>query len=96
MDRGFTEIRSDMDRGFQRVDLDMRGLRSEMKSDVEALRTTWSDGRLDDFSRWTKSDVARIEREIRALRAELGDVRDRLLCGRGNSLRAKGPCEADR
>jgi hypothetical protein len=39
MDRGFTEIRSAMDRGFERVDLDMRSLRGEMKSDVEALRT---------------------------------------------------------
>jgi hypothetical protein len=42
---------------------------------MERERTLWSDGRLDNFSHWMKSDVARVEREMRSLRQEVSDLR---------------------
>ena len=42
VDRGFSELRSDMDKGFERVDRDIRDLRVEMKFGDEALRAEMS------------------------------------------------------
>lgn len=70
VDRGFAELRSDIDKGFERVDREIRDLRVEMKSGDEALRMEMSErfGGLERTIHWFGSGL------ILALLAALGNA----------------------